>query len=198
MARVKRGVVAHAETQEGAGAGQGVLGPAQEHHPGRQGRGRQGRPVRLPRPQGAQALVPGAVESQRINAAAPGSRASPTPDLFTALKRPGSRSTARCLPDIAESPIRPLSRPSPRRFAPLCWLESDRGPFPIPALRPGTVGGLFAAPRHQREPIRNDRPLRPRAASPRRPGRRRAGYLEALDLVRVAALGKAGVVSARC
>ena len=53
MARVKRGVTVPRPAQEGSGAGQGFLRPPQEHHPHRQGRRRQGRPVRLPRPQGA-------------------------------------------------------------------------------------------------------------------------------------------------
>ena len=62
MARVKRGVTAHAKHKKVLKAAKGYLRPPQEHHPHRQGGGRQGDAIRLSRPQEPQARVPRPVD----------------------------------------------------------------------------------------------------------------------------------------
>ena len=104
------------QAQEGPQGRQGLLRPAQEHHPHRQAGGRQGQPVRLPRPQDDEAHLPRAVDP------APQRRGAPVrPDLQPIHRRPrqgrASRSTARCCP-TSPSASRRRSRRSSRRPRP--------------------------------------------------------------------------------
>ena len=68
MARVKRGVTIPCQAQESAQGRQGLLRPAQEHHPHRQAGGGEGEPIRLPRPQAPKRTFR-ALWIQRLNAA---------------------------------------------------------------------------------------------------------------------------------
>ena len=62
MSRVKRGVTSHAKHKKVYKAAKGFSRPPQEHHPRRQGRGREGRAIRLPRPQAQEAHLPRALD----------------------------------------------------------------------------------------------------------------------------------------
>ena len=62
MSRIKRGVTTHAKHKRILEQAKGLSWPAQEHHPHRPPGGREGRAVRLPRPQGEEAHVSRAVD----------------------------------------------------------------------------------------------------------------------------------------
>jgi hypothetical protein len=108
MARVKRGVTVSRQAQESAQGRQGLSRPAQEHDPHRQAGGGEGQPIRLPRPQAAQAHLPRAcgfsASTRRCGRSASTTAASSRP-----RPKPASSSIARCSP-TSPSPSRRRSR----------------------------------------------------------------------------------------
>ena len=118
MARVKRGVTSHAKHKKVFKAAKGFYGRRKNTIRIAKQAVEKAQPIRLPRPQAAQAHLPGAVDPAPERRGAARS-ASPTADLSTASPRPASRSTARCCP-ISRSTSRRHSRRSSRRPRPRC------------------------------------------------------------------------------
>ena len=115
MARVKRGVTAHAKHKKVLKEAKGYLRPPQEHHPHRQAGGREGAAVRLSRPQAQEAQLPRAVDPAHQRR-----RARARPDLRPIYRRPwqgGHRGRPQGPGRPRRQRCRPASRPSSTRQA---------------------------------------------------------------------------------
>ena len=135
MARVKRGVTAHAKHKKVLKAAKGYLRPPQEYHPHRQAGGREGDAVRLPRPQAPQAHVPRALDPAHQRR-----RPRARPDLRPLHRRP-DQGRHRDRPQGAGRPRRQGCRRASRR-----WSIRRRATPPRRRPRPDPIRPVARAP----------------------------------------------------